>query len=125
MSHYKEHLIWWDDENKIVRLIGVGLADEPSARWILAETERIGAEKGAGVDWLADLREITKTTSKARKILSISSGHPSIRKFALIGASTFLKTVANFVFAASGQKNARHFESESEALMWLLEDRDA
>jgi hypothetical protein len=79
----------------------------------------MAAKHGNGINWLIDLSRMSKTTSKARKILAEASGHPSIRKYAFVGASVFIRTVANFITAAAGQKNARHFSSEEEALKWI------
>jgi hypothetical protein len=125
MASYGEHRVWRDEQKEIVRAVGVGLIDEDAARWLLAETERMAQEHGDGLDWLLDLSRITKPTAKARKVLAEASGHPSIRKYAFVGASTFLRTVANFISAAAGQKNTRHFATEEQALKWLAERKDS
>lgn len=123
MDKFNRHRVWWDEENHIAWAIGDGPADLEAAEWILAQTERMAAEHGPQVNWLLDLSGITKTTSASRKVLAKSSGHPSIRKYALVGASVFIKTVSNFILAATGQTNARHFSAEAEALAWLREDQ--
>jgi hypothetical protein len=122
LTEFRGHRVWWDEGNQIARAVGGGPADLESAEWILAETERIAVEHGPQVDWLLDLSGITKTTSASRKVLVKSSGHSSIRKYALVGASTFIKTVSNLIMAATGQTNARHFATEAEALAWLKGD---
>jgi hypothetical protein len=122
MKDFKGHRLWWDEEYKIARGIGNGPADIETAEWILAETERIGIEHGPQVNWLLDLSGITKTTSASRKVLAKSSGHTSIRKYALVGASLFIKTVSNFILAATGQTNAHHFDTEAEAIVWLQQE---
>jgi hypothetical protein len=111
--------IWWDAEEEIVRARAFGELDEEAAEGIRRETARMAAEHGYRLDWLIDLSQMTKATSKARKTLAEASGHPSIHKYAFTGASTFIRTVANFVAAAGGQKNARHYATEEEALKWL------
>ena len=113
--------IWWDEEEEIARARAFGALDEKAAEGIRQETMRIAEEHGDGINWLIDLSQMTKATSKARKILVEVSGHPSINKYAFAGASIFVRTVANFVLAAAGQKNARHFATEGQALRWLKE----
>lgn len=76
---------------------------------------------GDNIDWLIDLSQMTKATSKARKILVDVSSHPSIRKYAFYGASTFIRVVANFIISSSGQKNVCHFDTEEAALKWIKE----
>jgi hypothetical protein len=116
-----KHRIYWDEELGVARAIGNGPADEFAARWMLQETEKISAEHGDGIDWLLDLSGITNTTARGRKILAQVSGHPSIRKYAMVGASTFMRTVANFINSAGGNSASRHFSTEEEALNWLRE----
>ena len=118
-----KHKVFWEDELQIVHAIGDGIADEPAAQFLLARTEQMAKEHGNGLNWLLDLNGITKTTSAGRKILAKASGHPSIHKYAMVGASTVMRTVANFINATGGQSNARHFSTEEEALRWLKEDK--
>ena len=111
-----KHRIYGDEELGIARAIDAGPADETAARWMLWKTEKIAAEHGDEVDWLLDLSGITTTTARGRKILAQVSGHPSIRKYPMVGATTFLCTVANFINTAAGNSGARHFTTEEEAL---------
>ncbi|MBC8505083.1 MAG: STAS/SEC14 domain-containing protein [Anaerolineales bacterium] len=119
---FQEHSIWWDEDLGIARAKAVGAIDEASANFILLETARIAQHYGGKIDWLINLSEMTQATSKARKILAEASAHPSIRKYALSGASVFIRTVANFISVAAGQKNALHFSTDEQALDWLQED---
>ena len=123
MANEERFRIWWDEEEGIVRACALGILDEQAAEGIHQETIRMAQEHGDQIDWLIDLSRMTKATSKARKILAEASGHPSINKYAFAGASAFIRTVANFISAAAGQKNARHFATEEEALMWLKGER--
>ena len=115
--------IWWDAEDEIVRARAFGVLDEEAAEGIKRETIRMAQEYGDRLDWLIDLSQMTRATSKARKILTEASVHPSIHKYAFAGASIFIRTVANFISAAAGQKNARHFATEEEALRWIKRGR--
>jgi hypothetical protein len=119
MSKWGESKIWWDKKEKIVRALAVGSFDEKTARWVLQETQKMADKHGDRISWLIDLNRMIQATSAARKILAQASRHPSIRRYTFFGASIFIRTVANFVLAAAGQKNARHFNSESEALQWI------
>ena len=119
MEKFKDHRIWWDDEMGIARAKAVGVIDEEAAKFVLHVTERFAQQHGDKLDWLIDLSEMTRPTAKGRRILAEATGHPSIRKYAFVGASIYLRTVGNFIASAAGQENARHFGSEAEALQWL------
>jgi hypothetical protein len=125
MADDERFRIWWDEEEEVVRARAFGVLDEEAAKGIWQETTRMAKEHGDNIDWLIDLSQMTKATSKARKILAKATGHPSINKYALSGASIFIRTVANFISAAAGQKNARHFATEEEAFRWLKEERES
>jgi len=114
--------VWWDENDEIVRAQAYDELDEKAALGILQETKKMAQKHGDNLNWIIDLSQMTKATSKARKILAKASGHPSTQKYAFCGASIFIRTVANFLTAAAGQKNARHFATEKEALMWIKED---
>ena len=117
----ERYRIWWDENKGIARARAFGVLDQEAAEGIRQATESMAEEHGEEIDWLIDLSQMTKATSRARKILSEATGHPSIRRYAFVGASIFLRTVANFIAAAAGQKNTRHFATEEEALDWLRE----
>lgn len=125
MSKMGESKIFWDEKEKIVRAQAVGLFDENLAQWVLKETRRIGEKHGGRIAWMIDLSRMTHATSAARKLLAEASRHPSIQKYAFFGASIFIRTTANFVLVAAGQKNARHFDNETDALKWLKGGRNA
>lgn len=73
--------LWWDAEEEIVRARAFGVLDDESAEGIKQETARMAEEHGGGLDWLIDLNQMTKATSKARKLLAEASGHPSICRY--------------------------------------------
>ncbi len=114
--------IWWDDENKLARGKAVAEIDEAAALIVTQERERIAQQQDGEIDWMIDLTEVNGVSSKARKMFAQTTGHPSIRKFALVGASVFIRTVSNFISTASGQKKVRHFATEREALQWMEKD---
>ncbi len=121
MNDNNRYKIFWDEKNKIARTWARGVVDVEIANALLEGTDEISKKYGDNIDWINDLSEITRPTAEARKILAVITGHPSTRKYAFVGASVFLRTVANFVTIASGQKNARHFATEEQALQWVKE----
>lgn len=122
MVEKEKYLIWWDEKEKVVRAQALGILDEKAAQGIREETERMAVSHDNKLDWLIDLCQMTKATSKARKILVEASSHPSIRKYAFFGASVFIRTVVNFISSAARQMNTKHFATEEEALKWIKED---
>ena len=122
MEHEFGHTVIWDDELEIVRAIGVGAIDEGTAIWFKECTQRLAAEHEGQLDWLLDMREVTKTTAKARRITAEAVGHPSIGKYAIFGASTFMSTISKYVIGAAGLKNYKFFSNEDEALAWLKDE---
>ncbi len=112
--------IWWDEELGLARGQAFSLFDIEDAIGIVEETERIANERGTGIDWLVDLTQLTSITSPARKKLTEAIGHPSIRKFAFFGASTFVRVVVNFMSKATGKTHTRHFTTEASALEWIF-----
>jgi hypothetical protein len=119
MEHELGHFVVWDENLSIVSARGVGLIDEAAAAWFLECTEKMAQRYGGQIDWLLDLSQMKKVSFKARPILAKASGHPSIRRYAFWGASTLIRTLANFISAAAGQQNSAHFASQQEALQWL------
>ena len=101
MPSQEKYKIWWDEKEQIVRAQAFGELDEQASLGILAATKNLAQQYGDKLDWIIDLSQMTKATSQARKILAEASGHPSIRKYAFLGAAIFIRTVANFIAAAA------------------------
>lgn len=124
-KYHKKHgvlEVWWEEADQAVRVVGAGVVDETDAEWLLDRTIELGEMFDHQVDWLLDLSQISRPTAKARRKLAISVAHKSIHKYAMVGASVYLRTVANFIATAAGQKNARHFATEQEALDWFHQE---
>lgn len=112
----------WDAENKILHGATVGVNDDRLMEAMKARALKTLAEIPSEVRLLIDLRPATKISSVGgRKIFFALSKHPKIRKQAYIVTSAVMKAVANFLFKASGAKNARIFSNEKEAEDWLKE----
>lgn len=114
--------IEWDPKDKIGRARAFGVWDEQVAQAMNKEYLRLSEEHGGKADWLIDLSNLKKVSVKARKALVDSTSSPRIGKNAYVGASVFIRVLANFILSASGKKDARHFSNEAEALKWLKEN---
>lgn len=121
MDDNNRYKIFWDEENKIARAWAKGTVDDIIAEDLRKNTIEMADKHGDQINWICNLSEIKNSTSKARKIMAETTTHPSIHKYALVGASVFVRTVSNFILAVSGQKNASHFKTEVEALQWIKE----
>lgn len=74
---------------------------------------------------LADLKEMTKMSSAARKTIIETFGDSDARigKTALVGASRYLRVLASFILKAVRRDNIRLFATEEEALPWLGQEK--
>lgn len=118
-----KYKLWWDEENRLGRAEAYGEWDEAAAQEMNKEYIRI-SEKHGKADWLIDLKRLKKITPAARKALVESTSHPAVGKNAFVGASIYIKVIANFILAASGKTDSKHFLSIQEALAWLLKERE-
>jgi len=123
MREIKNNRVWWDEEAGIGYCKAVGDLDEEAARYIKHEIERIADEHGDQSNWIIDLAQRKKTTSRARKVLAEIASLPRVSKYAIFGASTFTRTIANFIISAAGNANAQFFSSEEEAIRWTDESQ--
>ena len=74
---------------------------------------------------LIDIRRSSYFSSAARKRWAGFLRHPNIKKTAIFGGNTFVRTLATFVIGASQKKNIRFFATEREAIEWLRADEEA
>lgn len=122
LATFRKGKVWWDAENQVIRSYTAGIVDEEVAQWFYKQTVEFGAMFDHKVDWILDMKDVTKPSSKARKILAKAVAHESIRKYAMVGSSVFLRTVTNFILTAAGQTNARNFATDEEALAWIRKE---
>ena len=123
MNEFEKYNFWWDDANGIAYGKTVGELDEKGAHFIVSEVERFSQEHGGQIDWIIDFAERTGMSSKARKIAVKAITHPSIRKIAIVGASTFTRTVIKFIISAAGTDKVMLFATENEAVRWIKKTR--
>jgi hypothetical protein len=124
MSEFEKYNFRWDDANGIAYGKTVGELDEIGAHIILREVERFSQEHGGQIDWIIDFAERTGMSSKARKIAVKAITHPSIRKIAIVGASTFTRTVIKFIISAAGTDKVMLFATENDAVRWIKKTRN-
>ena len=115
--------ISWDEKLHLVRAQPSGTLNSDVAMKVLTKTNKIAEMYGDRVDWLIDLTDLNNVTFKARKIMVEVSRHASIRKYAFVGASSFMRVVSTFITTAAGLDTIKHFTKSEEAISWLLEDR--
>ena len=121
LLHEKGHKIYWDDENGIVRSIEVGVLDSESSSWFIRAIDQMADAFGEQLLWLGDVTQVTKSTLGARKMGLQIAAHASVRKFAIVGTSPYVKTVTNFIISMVGKNNLKIFSSQEEAIYWLKE----
>ena len=68
---------------------------------------------------LIDIRRSSDFSSAARKRWVDFLRNPSIKKTAIFGGNTFVRTLAIFVIGASKMENIKFFATEHEAREWL------
>ncbi|MDE2021779.1 MAG: STAS/SEC14 domain-containing protein [Patescibacteria group bacterium] len=68
---------------------------------------------------LIDIRRSSNFSSAARKRWVEFLRNPGIKKTAIFGGNTFVRTLAVFVIGASKMGNIKFFATEQEALEWL------
>ncbi len=124
MKKFENHTVWWDDEVGVVYIKSVGDLDEQAARFLVLEIEKIADEHGGQINLIGDLSQRKKITSKARKITVEIISHPIFNKIALVGASIFTRTVANFIISAAGNVKAQFFPTQEEALQWINDEKN-
>lgn len=74
------------------------------------------------VHFLVDLRQLGRSSLAARKdsLDVFASPDPRIGNSALVGSSRYIRVLGSFVMRAVGRDDFRFFDSEDEALRWLI-----
>lgn len=100
----------------------LAVLDEEAAEGIRHETTRMAQEHGDGIDCLIDLSQMTKATSKARKILAEASGDiPASTSTPLLEHQYAYEQLPNFIRAAGKGEHMKWFAVEEEAVESLKE----
>ena len=122
--------VYVDDEG-ILNLDTLGVVKDPEANTRQAELiaeaimKILEEEPQTKYDMIVNLLPLGKkgyASSKARKIYLQISSHKQIRRFAIVGGSIFVRTMAGFFIRAAGKdENMRWFATRGEATEWLKE----
>ena len=71
---------------------------------------------------LSALKGRAKTSGQTRRIYEKIMSYPQIKKVAILGEGTFLKTMLNLIIKTSGRSEMlKWFSKKEEALSWLKE----
>lgn len=76
--------------------------------------------KGEATFVLIDIEQSQQFSSAARKVWVKFLQNQKIKKTAIFGGNVFVRTLASFVIAAAGKANIKFFETEQQALDWIL-----
>lgn len=111
-------------EDGIIYTVYEGALLETDMKKIISETEDLANavyKKEGAVKILADVTEAGNSSITTRNLgVKWVKSHPYV-KIAVVGNSSFVEHVVNFIFAASGiSERARYFDSRNTAVMWLL-----
>ncbi|OGM11035.1 hypothetical protein A2Z22_04190 [Candidatus Woesebacteria bacterium RBG_16_34_12] len=122
--------LWWDSENKILRVKMYGDHDEKLAEKFVKEAQVIMDElkaKGINVNRaLYDLTQAGRPSLKARLIYAKLGKQMAVKlkdpKIAYVGADLFNVTVASFIHSLAHYKiQMKFYSSMNEAVDWLKE----
>jgi hypothetical protein len=119
--------VWWDNKEKIGRVSIIGVVDLELTKKIIDGVikNRIQMGKGKKIDWLIEVKNVKNAilSTQIRRTIAETMKTRTFGKVAVIGASTIIKLIVQFIMIASGKKNVRLFSTEKEALRWLKEKK--
>ena len=126
--------VFVDDED-ILNLVTLGVIREPEsnarqAEMIQHDVMRIlNRDPHKQYDMIVNLLPLGKggyASSRARKIYLQISSHRQIRRFAIVGGSVFVRTMAGFFIRAAGKgEHMKWFINREDALEWLKEGTES
>ena len=126
--------VFVDDEG-ILNLVTLGVIKEPESNTRQAELIRqdvmriLDEDPHKEYDMIVNLLPLGKAgyaSSRARKIYLQISSHRQIRRFAIVGGSVFVRTMAGFFIRAAGKgEHMKWFINREDALEWLKEGTES
>jgi len=121
------------DDDGILNVVSLAVVRDPESNTRLAELRYqeimtvFDEDPERTHNMLVDLLSVKKggyNSSKARRIYLRLASHRQIRRFAIVGGSVFIRTMAGFIIRAAGKgRNMKWFSSREEAVEWLTKDR--
>ena len=122
--------VFVDDEG-ILNLVTLGVIKEPESNTRQAELIQqdvmriLDKDPHKEYDMIVNLLPLGKAgyaSSRARKIYLQISSHRQIRRFAIVGGSVFVRTMAGFFIRAAGKgEHMKWFADREDAAKWLKE----
>ena len=119
------------DDKGILNLVTLGVIKEPESNTRQAELiqqdvmrvlDEYPHEKYGMIVNLLPIGTRGYASSRARKIYLQISSHRQIRRFAIVGGSVFVRTMAGFFIRAAGKgEHMQWFASREDAVKWLKE----
>ena len=109
-------------ENNILHAAILGEITEEVASAMLQDAKEFLDEATEPVSVLVDTRKAGKISSSARRIFADLGRDPRGRKIAVLGLDRYQRVMASFINRATGRDNIRFFDSEEQALVWLVDE---
>ena len=112
-------------QDDILRLVYTGPIEEGELDVFVAEYEVFLGERTAESPllMLSEATRAGKLSPEARKVFADLGQDPRLAKNAIVGVGRYARVIAGFINKAAGRDNIRFFETEEEALAWLLDCR--
>lgn len=122
-NNLPSYKIWWDEKEKIGRIVFYGDPTEEMALKFKQDALKLLQEiKAEKINCLVDISKAGVSLSRTRAVFSDAMKHPSLNKVAILGANVVTKLITDFVISMAGKKNTQYFNNEEEALKWLKEN---
>jgi hypothetical protein len=114
--------VWLDESGQFVRQRFVGDLETEDFKRLDDETAKVVEQLRDPhcVRILFDARESKKASHRARRAAIETLRRPALHRLAGFGASSVGRMMMRFVVMVSGVKNVRMFETEQQAIEWLL-----
>ena len=123
MNEKNKSKVWWDDQEKIIRVNVIGDVNINSAKDLMRDIRKLAETKSGKVLILNDMSGAGRPDSAARKYMMEATQPEKIEKMAYFGADLMASVVVPFIMRTRGVKNVRFFSSEEKALKWLKKEK--
>jgi hypothetical protein len=114
--------VWLDEGGQFIRQRFAGNLDAEDFKRLDEQTAKVAEQlcDPRCVKILFDARESNKASYQARRAAIETLRRPTLHRMAGFGASPVGRMMMRFVVTVSGVKNVRMFETEQQAIEWLL-----
>lgn len=110
------------DQGKYIHLVFDGPIDDENIRTILDEASKLIRVEGKQIRLLSDFSKAVIVGTHVKDAIAewTKGNKPYVLKSAVLGITGFKYVLGQFVLRVVGRKNIHLFDSEKEALDWLL-----